>query len=270
MANGASGLVGGFVVDGSLSKTSVADTAGQRTQMAALVDAVLHPAHDPRPCEPVRKPAHGDPRRGRHRCDGGAGDPRGLKRYYRVNRADWVFFMGAGLGILFFGIIQGIVIGVVLSLLLLIARSSRTSVRRLGYDPDSGAYHALGRSEGLETTPGVLDHPDRRTAVLRRRRPLQDAHAGARKRDGAPASVVIDADAVHLTDTDGADMLIQVAGELRSQGISLALAEVHPPSLALWRRAGLMEALDDDDIFETVDDAVESLAARPARAGRPA
>ena len=46
------------------------------------------------------------------------------RRYYRVNRPDWVFFMGAGLGILFFGIIQGIVIGVVLSLLLLVARAS--------------------------------------------------------------------------------------------------------------------------------------------------
>jgi hypothetical protein len=26
------------------------------------------------------------------------------RRYYRVNRADWVSFMGAGLGILFVGI----------------------------------------------------------------------------------------------------------------------------------------------------------------------
>src|SRR5215218_5573748 len=79
-----------------------------------------------------------------------------LKRYYRVNRADWVFFMGAGLGILFLGIIQGILIGVVLSLLLLIARASRTSVRRLGYDPGSGTYHAVARSGGLQTTPDVL------------------------------------------------------------------------------------------------------------------
>ena len=41
MANGASGLVGGFVVDGSLSKTSVADAAGQRTQMASLINAAF-------------------------------------------------------------------------------------------------------------------------------------------------------------------------------------------------------------------------------------
>jgi sulfate permease, SulP family len=40
-ACGAAGFVGGFVNDGSLSKTSVADTAGQRTQMASLLNAGL-------------------------------------------------------------------------------------------------------------------------------------------------------------------------------------------------------------------------------------
>ena len=40
-ASAAAGFVGGFVNDGSLSKTSVADTAGQRTQMASLINAAL-------------------------------------------------------------------------------------------------------------------------------------------------------------------------------------------------------------------------------------
>src|SRR4051794_22997258 len=39
MSNGAAGLVGGFPIDGSLSKSSVADTAGQQTQMASLINA---------------------------------------------------------------------------------------------------------------------------------------------------------------------------------------------------------------------------------------
>ena len=41
MANAASGLLGGFAVEGSLSKTTVADTAGQKTQMASLICAGL-------------------------------------------------------------------------------------------------------------------------------------------------------------------------------------------------------------------------------------
>lgn len=269
MANGASGMVGGFVVDGSLSKTSVADTAGQRTQMASLVNAafilltllLLASLFEKLPSATL----------GAVVIDAMVGlitffD---LKRYYRVNRADWAFFMGAGLGILLFGIIQGILIGVVLSLLLLITRASRTSVRRLGYDPDSGTYHAIARSEGLETTPGVLiariDGPLFFADADRFRTRIQELV----REDGAPTRVVIDADAVHLTDTDGADVLIQVARELRSQGASLALAQVHPPTLALWRRAGLIDVAGDDAVFETVNDAVHALTGRPS-AGVPA
>ena len=259
VANGASGMVGGFVVDGSLSKTSVADAAGQRSQMASLINAVfilltillLASLFEKLPSATL----------GAVVIDAMVGliTLADLKRYYRVNRADWVFFMGAGLGILFFGIIEGILIGVVLSLLLLIARASRTSVRRLGYDPESRTFHAVARSDGLETTPGVLiariDGPLFFADADRFRTRIQELA----REDGSPAGVVIDADAVHLTDTDGADILIQVARELQAEGASLALAHVHPPTLALWRRAGLMEVVGEDAVFERVRDAVEAV-----------
>jgi MFS superfamily sulfate permease-like transporter len=264
MANGASGLVGGFVVDGSLSKTSVADAAGQRSQMASLINAgfilltilFLASLFEKLPGATL----------GAVVIDAMVGlitfAP--LKRYYRVNRADWVFFVGAGLGILFLGIIQGILIGVVLSLLLLIARASRPSVRQLGYDRDSGTYHAIARTGGLEQSPGILiariDGPLFFADADRFRERMQELTG----EDGALTGVVIDADAVHLTDTDGADIMIQVARELHSHGTSLALAQVHPPTLDLWRRAGLSEAVGEDDIFASVQDAVDALTSRAA------
>jgi MFS superfamily sulfate permease-like transporter len=260
MSNGASALVGGFVVDGSLSKTSVADAAGQRSQMASLINAtlilltilLLASLFEKLPSATL----------GAVVIDAMVGlvTFTSLRRYFRVNRADWVFFMGAGLGILLFGIIQGILTGVVLSLLLLIARSSRTSIRRLGYDPGSASYHAVARSPELQTVPGVLvarvDGPLFFADADRFRSRIQELA----RTDGHPAAVVIDADAVHLTDTDGADILIQVAGELRSEGAELALAQVHPPVLALWRRAGLSEVVGDDHVFTTVNDAVEAFS----------
>jgi sulfate permease, SulP family len=269
MANGASGLIGGFVVDGSLSKTSVGDAAGQRSQLASLINAgfilltilFLASLFEKLPGATL----------GAVVIDAMVGlitfAP--LKRYYRVNRADCVFFVGAGLGILFLGIIQGILIGVVLSLLLLIARASRPSVRELGYDPDSGTYHAIARSEGLEQSPGILvariDGPLFFADADRFRARMQELVG----EDRAPTGVVIVAEAVHLTDTDGADVLIQVARELHSNGASLALAEVHPPTLELWQRAGLSEAVDEDHIFASVEDAVDALTRRRAPAPSP-
>src|SRR5918995_6772975 len=143
--------------------------------------------------------------------------------------------MGAMLGILFFGIIQGILIGVVPSLLLLIARSSSPAVRRLGRDPASGAFIDVTSREGVEAVPGLLvvrlDGPLFFADANRFRDVLNQMIAGAVEPVGA---VVVDADAISLTDTDGADIVAQLAGELRSQNVSLALARVEPVTFELW------------------------------------
>src|SRR4029450_4015917 len=110
---GSARVVGVFALDESLSKTSVADAAGQRTQMASLVNAgfvlltilFLASVFETLPSATLSAGA----------IDAMIGLVTfgSLKRYYRVNRWDWIFFMGAMAGILCFGIIQGIVIGVV-------------------------------------------------------------------------------------------------------------------------------------------------------------
>jgi SulP family sulfate permease len=146
MSCGAAGFVGGFPVDGSLSKTSVAESAGQETQMASLINAgfillsllFLASIFEKLPSATL----------GAVVIDAMIGlvTVGEMRRYYRVSRSDFVFFVAAMASILFFGIIAGIVIGVVLSLLLLIGRSSQTSVRRLGREPRSGVYHDVGRT----------------------------------------------------------------------------------------------------------------------------
>ena len=265
---GTAGLVGGFAVDGSLSKTSVADAAGQRTQMASLINAVfvlmtllfLAGIFENLPSATL----------GAIVIDAMIGlisfGP--LQRYYRVNRSDWVFFMGAMIGILSVGIIAGILIGVILSLLLLVARSSQTSVRPLGRERESGDYHDTDRHTGLERIPGIVvvrvDGPlffadsDRfRTRVKELTRDQPDL-----------TGVVLDAEAIHFTDTDGADMILQVAGELEAQGATLALARVHPPVAHLWERAGLTDSVIDGT-YDNVTAAVTALTSAKRRERRP-
>jgi high affinity sulfate transporter 1 len=258
-ACGAAGSVGGFVVDGSLSKTSVADAAGQKSQMASLVDAALVLAtilflaslFENLPNATL----------GAVVIDAMIGLIRfgPMKRYYRVNRPDWVFYVAAGLGILFFGIIEGIVIGVVLSLLLLVARASRPAARRLGFDPASGTYLDPRRHEGVQEIPGVL--------VVRLDGPLFFADAQrfhdeigemVTLTDGLTA-VVIDADAISQSDTDGADIVITIAEELRASDVSLLFARVDQEIRGLWQRAGVMEAVGAERFYPTVRAAVEAI-----------
>ena len=100
-------------------------------------------------------------------------------------------------------------------------------VRALGTRPGSDAYLDLTRHEGLETTPGVI--------VVRIEGPLFFANANrfrdaVRKLVGDAAepvrAVVIDAEAISQTDTDGADVLTELAHELGAQGSVVAVARV--------------------------------------------
>jgi MFS superfamily sulfate permease-like transporter len=95
MACGAAGLVGGFATDGSLSKTSVADAAGQKSQMASLINALfvlltmlfLASLFENLPAATL----------GAVVIDAMLGvitfGP--MRRYFQVNQADLAFFMGA-------------------------------------------------------------------------------------------------------------------------------------------------------------------------------
>jgi high affinity sulfate transporter 1 len=256
------GLVGGFAVDGSLSKTSVADAAGQKSQMASLIDAVLVLATILFLASLFKNLPNAT--LGAVVIDAMVGliklGP--MKRYYRVNRPDWVFFVAAALGILFFGIIQGIVIGVILSLLLLVARASRPATRRLGFDPESHAYLDLRRHEGIEQIAGVL--------IVRLDGPLffADAHrfhdeliSMISASEVEVAAVVIDGDAISQTDTDGADILIAIAEELRAVDMSLSFARVELEVRDLWERADVMDAVGRDRFFPTIREAVDSATA---------
>ena len=54
---------------------------------------------------------------------------------------------------------------------------------------------------------------------------------------------------------------IAALDEMRAQGTVFALAHVHPPTLALWRRAGQMEVIDERNVYATVREAEEALTA---------
>ena len=74
-------------------------------------------------------------------------------------------------------------------------------------------------------------------------------------------SVVVDADAISHTDTDGADILSELAEEL-APAAPRSHSPEHPQVLELWRRAGVMDAVGADRVFETVRDDVVAVNGR--------
>src|SRR5262249_23530427 len=242
-ANILSGLFGGFLVVGSLSKTSVAMAAGARTQLANLVAALLcfltlvlltplfrglpHPTLG---AIVIAAMLH-------------LSKPGYLRDVLAQSRWEFAIAVIVVAGELTLGVLQGIALGVVLSLLLLIYRTSHPHGAVLGQVPGTEAYRNVERHPEAITFPGLLIW-----------RPGGDlffasiGHLGDRLKAALAASrpptkhVLVDAGSVNLIDVSACDALLNLIQELQSQGITFAFARVRDHVRERMRLAGL-EAL---------------------------
>jgi SulP family sulfate permease len=271
VANVASGLVGGYAVEGSLSKTTVADIAGQKTQLASLLTAglilltivLLTGFFTPLP----------DAVLGAVVIDAGISLIKFKQfNFYRLSSRDFAAFMATALAVFFVGVLAGVVAGIALALLLLIVSSSKTPTRQMAFDRGHDVYVHLDHHPDAELVPGVLvvgihgplffaDADNFRTSVSQL---VKTTH---------PHTVVVDLEAVATVDMDGIRALSQLHEELREQNIRVLLATVDTDHIDLMRRTGTLDELGADNIHRTVRSAVASAqtpAATSGEASQPA
>jgi high affinity sulfate transporter 1 len=258
-ANILSGLFGGFLAVGSLSKTSVAMAAGARSQVANLVAAllcfltlvVLTPLFRGMPHPTLAaiviaamlhlsKPAY-------------------LRDVLAQTRWEFAIAMIVVAAELTLGVLEGIALGVVLSLLLLIYRTSHPHGAVLGQVPGTEAYRNVERHPDALTFPGLL--------IWRPGGDLWFASIG-RLGDGLKATlaashpptkrVLVDAEAVNLIDVTACDALVNLIQELQSQGITFAFARVRDHVRERLRLGGVEAIVGSTNFHERVTDGVRA------------
>ena len=79
-----------------------------------------------------------------------------LRRVWKLSRMEFWVAMAAFAGVLLLGILKGVLLAALVSMLLLIHRLARPHVARLGRVPGTLRYSDLERSPDNETVPGVL------------------------------------------------------------------------------------------------------------------
>ena len=258
-ANILSGLFGGFLVVGSLSKTSVAMSAGARTQLANLVAAVLcfltlvlltplfrgmpHPAlgaiviaamlH-------ISKPGY---------------------LHDLFVRSGWEFAIAAIVfaGELTLGVLQGIALGVALSLIVLIYRTTHPLNAVLGQLPGEEAYRDIRRHPEAITFPGLLIWRPGGDLFFASTAHLGDGLRAALVESHAPVKhVLLDAGSVNLVDTTACDALLNAAKELQSLGISFGFARVRDQVRERLRLGGVEAVVGSNNFHERVTDGVRA------------
>ncbi len=265
-ANVLSGLFGGFLVVGSLSKTSVAMAAGARTQIANLVAAVFcfltlvlltplfrgmpHPAlaaiviaamlH-------LSKPAY-------------------LRDLFARNRGEFAIAVIVVAGELTLGVLQGIAIGVALSLLMLTYRTSHPESAVLGQLPGTEAYRDVRRHPEALTFPGLLIWRAGGDLFFASIGHLNEALKAALAVTRPPARhVLLDAGSVNFMDTSACDAMLNTIKRLQGQGITFAFARVRDEVRERMRLGGIEAAVGPTSFYERVTDGVRAWQQRAGR-----
>jgi MFS superfamily sulfate permease-like transporter len=164
---------------------------------------------------------------------------RAIARVRRVSRLEFRVAMIALVGVLLLGVLRGVLLAVLASILLLLHRAAFPHVAVLGRIPQTDRFSDLERNPDNERLPGVfafrvessllyfnVDHV--RREVLRH----VDAQPGTRL-------VVCDLSTSPYVDIAGARMLAKLGSELGARGATLRLAETRSTVRDVLRAEGL-------------------------------
>ena len=257
-ANIGSGVLHGMPVSTSLSASSLNDHSGAKTGLASITSGVtvlltllfLAPLFSqlPKPVlgaliiEAVVMGMMNLPE---------------MRRIYRVQKFDFWVAIAAIIGTLAFGVLAGVIIGIGLSLLWLVAVATHPRMAVLGREPGTQVFRDVVENPDDEQIPGVV--------ILRLDGGLFFATADAlgdkvRAVIQAPdvRCVVLDCEGINFLDSQGSasiDDLLVLCGQA---DVTLRLARVKPAVRATLEREGTIERLGSEHVHGNVHRAVEA------------
>ena len=258
-ANLGSGLLHGFSVSSSASRTALGVAAGGRTQLHSLVAvaivvvtlAVASPVLAAFPqaalgaiviFAAVRLVDVGE-----------------LRRLARFRRSEVLLALAATAGVLAVDLLYGVVVAVALSVLEMLARVARPHDAILGRVPGLAGMHDIDDYPQAQETPGLV--------VYRYDSPLFFANAEdfrrraleAVERHGDQARwFVLNMEANVEVDITALDALESLRSVLAERGITMALARVKHDLLVSLEAYGLAEAIGREHLYPTLPNALSA------------
>ena len=193
-----------------------------------------------------------------------------LRHVWRVSRFEFGVTMVAFGGVLVLGILKGVMVAVVISMLLLIRRAAHPHVAFLGRIPGTRSYSDISRNPANEAVLGVLVFRVEASLLYFNAEHVRDAvWEKIRSTTGTLKLVVCDLSTSPLVDLAGARMLATLHATLEAMGVRLRLASPHAAVRDILRAEGLEERVGYFGHGFSVADAIDDLQGYP-RAGSPA
>jgi sulfate permease, SulP family len=243
------GLTQSFPVAGSFSRSALNDEVGAKTQLSAgfsallvaLVVLFLTGLFSKLP-EPVLAAVVLVAVRGLFKW-------RQMAKLFELRPSEFGPALGAFIGVLVLGVLDGVVIGALLSLLLVIGRASQSRMSILGRVPGQPQFSSLQENPGNIPVPGLL--------IVRADEGIFYANADSIKNqimelvsesDPAARAVVLDMEMTGDLDLAGAEMLAELRKELHEEGITLRLSRLQRSARALLDHIGVTAQIGEENI----------------------
>ena len=248
-----------YTVTGGFSRTAVNDQSGAKTGLASIISAVLivltllflTPLFYYLPSAILASVIMV--------AVFGLIDYKEAIHLWKTNRGDFAMLIVTFLATLGLGIEQGIGVGVILSLAMVIFRTTRPHYAILGKVPGTTFYRNVERFEGLETQDDLL--------ILRFDAQLYFANTNffqdvlldeIVKRKEKLKAVLIVAESINYVDSSAMHMLKDLVEDCNANGVTVLFSGIKGPVRDAMRKAHLTEKVGEDCFFMSIQEAVDA------------
>ena len=181
-----------------------------------------------------------------------------LKHLWRIDRPEFVVAVTAFIGVLTFGLLLGVMIGAVISLVQLIHASSRPHVAVLGRIPGTRRFSDCERHQDNQLIPGVMIfRPESGLVYFNVDNVVDVILSRVRAEPTPPKLVVLDLSAAPLVDMQSAYTLAGMADELIAKHIRFQAVEPRSSVRDRLRHEGVDSKLGGVNRFATVADVID-------------
>jgi len=257
-ANVMAGLGHGFPVSGGMSQSLVNESSGARTSLSGFIAAILMLLivlflsgvlrYLPQPVLAAIVLM----------AVTGLFKVTALKHFWRADRGEFVVAIAALLGVLGSGLLRGVLIGAVISLVQLLRAASRPHVAFLGQIPGTRRFSDRERHPDNELIPGVLIFRPESSLVYFNIDHACSAILGRVSAEPTlPRLVILDLSATPRVDLQSAQALGQLANELTAKHVQVQAVEARSSVRDRLRNEGVDGKLGGVNRFTSVADAVE-------------
>ncbi|NEP17768.1 MAG: STAS domain-containing protein, partial [Leptolyngbya sp. SIO4C1] len=256
-ANLGNGLMQGFPISSSGSRTVIGDSVGSKTQVFSLVAMAvvilvllfLRPVLALFPTAAL-----------------GAIviyaatkliDVPEFIRLQQFRKSELALALATTAGVLLTDILIGVGIAVALSVIELFARITRPHDAVMGQVPELPGWHDIEDWEGAATIPGLVLYRYDAPLCFANTEDFKRRALDAIEAETAPVKwFVLNTEAIAEVDITAIDMLEEFYDELAARGIAFALVRVKQDLYAQLKRSGLLQKISPERVYFTIDSAI--------------